>query len=245
MNKKIITKLQFVKNAKKNSYALASNAKINKLKFKLFAESDKYNWCYQHYWLGEPILQTPEDIIKIQDIIFKEKPEIIIEIGVAWGGLLLFYDSLAKSLPVKKIVGIDIFMPKDLKLRLKKKASNKVKMIEGSSLDKRIFSMITKMKKKYKKCLIHLDSNHTEQHVLKELILYDKIVNKDDIIIVGDTIINYVPEYRPREWNRTHNPKTALDIFLKKNKKYKLLKQWSNNLLLSNNINSHIKKIKR
>ena len=77
MNKKIITKLQFVKNAKKNSYALANNAKINKLKFKLYAESDKLNWCYQHYWLGEPILQTPEDIIKIQDIIFNEKPDII------------------------------------------------------------------------------------------------------------------------------------------------------------------------
>ena len=247
MNKKKITKIQFIKNATKHSYDLANNTKINKLKFKLYAETDKYNWCYQHYWLGEPILQTPEDIIKMQDIIFKEKPDIIIEIGVAWGGMLLFYDTLAKSLPIKKIIGVDIFMPKNLKLRLNKKISNKVKLIKGSSLNRKIFEELLKIRKRYRKCLIHLDSDHIEEHVLKELSLYDKMVNKNDIIVVGDTILNYIPEnkYRPRKWSKKNNPKTALDIFLKNNNKYRLQKQWSNNLLLSNNIKSHITKIKR
>ena len=247
MDKKKITKLQFIKNAAKYSRSLSNNNKINNLKYKLYSESDKYNWCYQHFWLGEPILQTPEDIIKIQDIIFKEKPDIIIEIGVAWGGMLLFYDTLAKSVPIKKIVGVDIFMPKDLKLRLNAKISNKVKLIKGSSLDNKIFSKISEIRKNYKKCLIHLDSDHIEEHVLKELNLYDNIVNKNDVIIVGDTILNYIPEnkFRVRKWNKNNNPKTALDNFFKKNKKYKLLKEWSNNLLLSNNIKSHIKKIKK
>ena len=84
MNKKKITKAQFIKNAIKHSRELTNNNKINNLKYKLYTESDKHNWCYQHFWLGEPILQTPEDIIKMQDIIFKEKPDLIIEIGVAW-----------------------------------------------------------------------------------------------------------------------------------------------------------------
>ena len=88
VNKKKITKLQFINNATKYSLSLTNNNKINNLKYKLYSESDKHNWCYQHFWLGEPILQTPEDIIKMQDIIFKEKPDIIIEIGVAWGGML-------------------------------------------------------------------------------------------------------------------------------------------------------------
>ena len=246
MIKKKITKSQFLKNAKKYSLALKNNKKINQLRFKLYAKSDVYNWCYQHFWLGEPILQTPEDIIKMQDIIFKEKPDIIIEIGVAWGGMLLFYDTLAKSLPIKKIIGLDIFMPKDLKKRLNSKISNKIKLITGSSLDKKIFSKISKIRKNYKKCLIHLDSDHTQEHVLNELNIYDNTLVKGDIIVVGDTIINYIPENktRIRKWNRNNNPKTAIDIFIKKNKKYKLLKDWSNNLLLSNNIKSHLKKIK-
>jgi cephalosporin hydroxylase len=193
MNKKKITKIQFIKNATKHSYALANNTKINKLKFKLYAETDKYNWCYQHYWLGEPILQTPEDIIKMQDIIFKEKPDIIIEIGVAWGGMLLFYDTLAKSLPIKKIIGVDIFMPKNLKLRLNKKISNKVKLIKGSSLNRKIFEELLKIRKRYRKCLIHLDSDHIEEHVLKELSLYDKMVNKKIIPIIPR--LNNVSKY--------------------------------------------------
>ena len=244
--KKIISKNQYVKNANRYSRALANDVQIDKLKFKLYAESDKFNWCYQHYWCGEPILQTPEDIIKMQDIIFNEKPEIIIEIGVAWGGMLLFYDTLAKSLPIKKVLGIDIFIPKSLKLRLNKKISNKIQLINGSSLDEKIFEKIKKIRNKYKKCLIHLDSNHTEDHVLKELSLYDGILNKDDIVVIGDTVINYIPnqKHRPREWSKKHNPKTALDIFLSINKNYILLKKWSENLLLSNNIKSHIKKIK-
>jgi cephalosporin hydroxylase len=245
MNKKKITKLQFIKNAIKHSRELTNNNKINNLKYKLYTESDKHNWCYQHFWLGEPILQTPEDIVKMQDIIFKEKPDLIIEIGVAWGGMILLYDTLAKSIPIRKIVGVDIFMPKNLKFRLNKKISDKVKLIKGSSLNNKIFYKISKIRNNYKKCLVHLDSDHTEEHVLKELNLYDNIIKKGDIVIVGDTVLNYIPEnkFRVRKWSRKNNPKTALDNFLKKNKKYKLLKEWSNNLLLSNNIKSHIKKL--
>ena len=94
--------------------------------------------------------------------------------------------------------------------------------------------------------LVHLDSDHTETNVLKELIAYDKILKKGDHIIVGDTIINYIPKqkHRPRDWGPKNNPKTALDKFLKMNNKYKINKHFSYNLILSNNYLGHIEKIK-
>ena len=80
--------------------------------------------------MNEPMLQTPEDIIKIQEIIFKYKPTIIFEIGIAWGGMLLYLDTIKEKANIKKIIGVDIFIPKDLRDRLNKKKSNSVQIIK-------------------------------------------------------------------------------------------------------------------
>ncbi len=245
MKKKIISRKEFFINSKKFKKNITKNKKVQKLANSLMIESDKENWAYQHTWMNEPMLQTPEDIIKFQEIIFQYKPKILIEVGIAWGGLLLFLDSIKEKAKIKKIIGIDIFIPDSLKNRLNKKISKDVKIFNSSSIDDKL---ILKLKRliKNQRCLVHLDSNHTEEHVLKELICYDKILKKNDLIIVGDTIINYIPnqKHRIREWNNKKNPKTALDKFLKTNKKYKIVKHLSNNLLLSNNYLGHIIKIK-
>jgi len=245
MKKKIISRKEFFKNSEKYKKKISLNKKVIKLANNLMIESDRENWSYQHTWMNEPMLQTPEDIIKLQEIIFNHKPKILLEVGVAWGGLLLFLDTISEKARINKIIGIDIFIPKNLKDRLKNKISNRVKLFTSSSINP---NLIKKLKNliKDKKCLVHLDSDHTEKHVLNELFFYDKILKKNDIIIVGDTIINYIPnqKHRIRQWNRKENPKTALDKFLKVNKKYKILKQLSSNLLLTNNFLGHIIKIK-
>ena len=151
----------------------------------------------------------------------------------------------AKSHGIEKILGVDIFVPKNLRLRLKNKVSKKVILKQFSSTDEKYLNYYNKIKGE-KKVLIHLDSNHAHEHVLRELRLFDKVTKKGDIIIVGDTIINYIPnqKHRIREWNKKKNPKTALDIFFKENKKYKLIKDYSENSLLTNNPYSHIIKIR-
>ena len=246
MKKKIISHKEFFIRSNKFKKKLFLDNKVKKLSKKLYIQSDKLNWSYQHTWNGEPLLQTPEDVVKMQELIFEVKPDIILEVGVAWGGMMLFYDTLANILPIKKILGIDIFIPKDLKRRLHDKASKKVKLIEKSSTEKKLLNYLKNERKNNKKMLVHLDSNHTESNVLEELIAYDKILMKGDHIIVGDTIINYIPKqkHRPREWGPRNNPKTALDKFLKMNKKYKINKHFSYNLILSNNYLGHIEKIK-
>lgn len=245
MKKKIITRTTFFKRAKSYQKKLSIDKKVKKISRQLYILSDQHNWSYQHSWMGEPMLQTPEDVIKMEKIIFEHKPKIIFEIGVCWGGMLLFYDNIAKSHDIEKILGVDIFVPKNLRLRLKGKVSKKVILKQFSSIDEKYLNYYKRIKGK-KKVLIHLDSNHTQDHVLSELRLFDKVTKKGDIIIVGDTIINYIPnqKHRIREWNNKRNPKTALDIFFKENKKYKLITDYSENSLLTNNPYSHIIKIR-
>lgn len=246
MKKKIISKNQFIKN--KNIWIKKFNKDndLKKISKKLWVESDKYNYSYFFSWQGETILQTPEDILTLQEIISSLKPEVIIEVGVAWGGTMLFYDSLSKQNNIKKIIGIDIYIPEHLKKNIIKKSKNKnTSLYEGDSTSLKLFEKIKKKIKNYRGILIHLDSNHTKDHVLKELNLFSKLCKKNDIIIVGDTMIEYIPKqkHRIREWSKGNNPKNALDIFLKQNKTFKIDHKICDKQMFTNNPKGYIKKI--
>jgi len=248
MLKKIITYRKFTNYRNKWIKSIGKDKRIRNLANKFYSIIDKKNYTYLFSWNGEPLLQTPEDLIVLQEIIAKKKPEVIIELGVAWGGSILYYDSLAKSFPIKKIIGIDIFIPNDLKKRLSNKISSKVKLIEDDSCSEEVKKYLLKLKKKYKNFLIHLDSNHTKNHVIKELNFYSTLLSKENYIIVGDTIIDYIPKqnHRPREWHKGNSPKSALDDFLKikhNKKKFKIDTFLSGKQMLTNNLYGYIKKI--
>tara|TARA_Y100000590_G_C15700641_1_gene1006649 strand:- start:588 stop:1334 length:747 start_codon:yes stop_codon:yes gene_type:complete len=227
MKKKIISLKQFQKQSNIWKKKIYNNQKIKQLKKKLYAETDKLNYSYTHNWLGEPILQTPDDIVTQQEIIFKTQPDVIIETGVCWGGSILFYNMMSKITPIKKIIGIDIFIPKELRNRLKKKCKNKLILLEEDSTSINLIKKIEKIVRNYKNFFVHLDSNHSYEHVLKELSLYSKFLNKNNYIVADDTIVDEVFSqrlYRPRPWNckKNNNPKTAVKNFLKKNRNFKL-----------------------
>ena len=97
-------------------------------------------------------------------------------------------------------------------------------MIEKDSTDPHLIEELTKKLKKFKNFYIHLDSNHTHEHVLKELKIYSKFLKKNNYIVADDTIVNEIPNqtYRPRPWSNKRNPMTAVKEFLKKNKKFKI-----------------------
>jgi cephalosporin hydroxylase len=245
MKKKIYSYKNYQRKILSWQKELGGNKKIKKLANKLYVEADKKNYTYLYSWNGEPLLQTPEDLFVVEEIIRKTRPEVIIELGVAWGGSLLFYDTLAKIYPIKKIIGIDIFIPEDLEKRISLKKTNKVNLIRGDTCSRETIETIKKISKGFKSFLIHLDSDHTEQHVLKELNLYSQFPRKGNYIIVGDTIVSYIPKqkHRPRSWNKNNSPKTALDKFLKNNNNFRIDKAISNKQLLSNNPGGYIYKI--
>ena len=131
---------------------MSKDKKLFKNKINVLSHADKYRWIHQSSWLGEPILNLPQDLFAIQEIIWRSKPEYIIEIGVAWGGSLLFQAMLMDYIGGKKIIGVDIYIPNDLKRRIysHKKLKNKIELIEGSSIENETVEKVKKSLKDQK-----------------------------------------------------------------------------------------------
>ena len=248
MSKKIITKNQFLKINKSMSLKMSKDISLQKDAIKIFTKADKLRWVHQALWMGEPVLNLPQDMFAIQEIIYSTKPDYIIEIGQAWGGGLLFYATLLKMFGGKKVIGVDIFIPADLKKRLKSKKSlvDNIHYLQADSTQNSTFEKIKKITKNSKKVMVILDSHHTHEHVLQELKLYSRLVKKGFYLICSDTIINYIPKqyHRQRPWGPQNNPYTALKEFLKTNKRFKIDKEFNNKFLFSCHPNGYLKSIK-
>ena len=118
MKKKIISKKEFIKLNSKSAKKMYKNLNLQKKAKEVLVEADKHRWVHQSSWMGEPILNLPQDIITLENILWKTRPENIIEVGVAWGGGLLFGASLLELYSGNRVIGIDIYIPDNLKKRL-------------------------------------------------------------------------------------------------------------------------------
>ena len=176
--------------------------KLNQYGISFLKESLKKKYSYNFKFKGVPIIQYPQDICSLSEITWKVKPDLIIDIGIAHGGSLLLnaanLDLINQSQKVKKkrmVLGIDIFLKKKNKKKLVKDSLYKyIKIIEGSSVSEETKIKVLKYTKNKKKILVILDSNHSHDHVLKELEFYSKFVSKGSYCIVYDTIIEIMPK---------------------------------------------------
>jgi cephalosporin hydroxylase len=212
-----------VKN-RKQIKAMAKDAEFNKLSEKWCVRSLKHQYPHHFTWLGRPILQFPQDVIAMQEIIWKVKPEVIIETGVARGGSLIFYASMLKLLGNHgEVVGIEIALRKHNRDALKKHPfSKKIKIVDGSSVDPKV-AMRVHDYVGGRKAMVVLDSNHLGSHVLQEMNLYSDLVTKGSYLIVSDTFLeSFPPGFFPnRPWDKGDNPATAVYEFMKTNKRFK------------------------
>lgn len=245
--KKIYSRTEFEEMRKKWASDLANDNPLKQDALDVFIKADRHNWIHQTNWFGEPLLQLPQDMFAIQDIIYKTRPDYIIEIGVAWGGSLLFNATLQEVLGGKLVIGIDIYIPDDLRERLSSYPllSNRIRLIEGSSLDESTINKVEKIVGNNEKVMIILDSYHTHDHVLQELKKYSPFCGIGQYLVVCDTIINMIPSqtHRPREWGPDNNPKTALDEFLKNNSAFVIDHEIDQKLLFSCNHSGYLKRI--
>ncbi len=245
--KKIISKKKFQQLNQKGAKKMSEDYLLKKKTLKILFQADKnYRWLHQNSWMGEPFLNLPEDIIALQEIIFKTRPDYIIETGVAWGGSILYMASLLKLYGGKKIIGVDTFIPINVKKATSKDKSLKkyIKLIKGGSTSKIVINKIKNIILKSKKILVILDSNHTHQHVLKELVLYSNFISKGNYLVCGDTIVEFIPEqkHRPRPWGPGNNPYTALNEFLNyKNNRFQIDKNICNKMLFTNHPFGYLK----
>jgi len=233
---------------KKNN--IGKMVKDKKLKFlsrNFIIKSIEHKYSYNFKWLDRPIIQYPQDIVMIQEIIWKVKPDLIIETGIAHGGGLIFYASMLELLEKGEVLGIDINIRKHNRKEIEKhRMFKRIKMIEGSSTDENIVSQVSKIVKKHKQIMVCLDSLHTHEHVLKELNIYSEFVSKGSYLIVFDTIIEYMPKgfFKNRPWDKGNNPATAVKEFLKKNKSFIRDKEIENKLLITVAPKGYLKRIK-
>lgn len=169
-------------------------------------------YVYSFAWMGRPVIQLPEDMIRIQEIIFNLQPDVIIETGIAHGGSLIFYASLCKAMDKGRIIGIDIEIRPHNRKAIEEHFLYKdyIQMVEGSSTAPEVVEQVRSMVKPGEKVLVILDSNHTKQHVLDELNAYAPMVTPGSYIVATDGIMELVqgldrtqPDW---DWN---NPKAA------------------------------------
>jgi cephalosporin hydroxylase len=226
-------------------------------------KANQLKYSYHYEWLGRPVIQYPQDIVAMQELIWDIKPDLIIETGIAHGGSLILSASMlamidmtdaievqSKIDPAKserKVLGIDIDIRKHNYDAIKAHPmSSRIQMIEGSSIASETISQVKEIAKSYKKILIFLDSNHTHDHVLSELKAYAQLASVGSYCVVFDTIIEDIPNatFLNRSWGVGDNPKTAVWEYLKQNDNFEIDKEIQDKLLITVAPDGYLKKVR-
>jgi len=221
---------------RKNSLAsLEQDALLRKTGQDFVERSIPHKYTFNFDWMGRPIIQHAEDILAMQEIIFRMQPDLIVETGVAHGGSSVFYASMCRLMGKGHVVGIDIDIRPHNRLALEEHPMYEhITLIEGSSTDLSVVNQVTAMAKD-KRVLVILDSNHTHDHVLQELRLYSPLTHKDDYLVVFDTIVENLPDalVNDRPWGKGDNPMTAVKQFLKENGRFEVDREMEGKLIIS------------
>src|SRR5688572_20033608 len=195
-----------------------SNIKLKQAAEAFNVESNKALYSYNFTWMGRPIIQYPQDMVAMQELIWRLKPDLIVETGIAHGGSLIYYASLLELIGKGEVLGIDI----DIRDHNRKEIEahpmyKRITMLQGSSIDRSTVDNVRKIADGKNVIMVCLDSNHTHSHVLDELEFYAPFVTEGSYLVVFDTIVEDLPDnYLPgRAWSRGDNPKTAVFEFLK------------------------------
>ncbi|OGR34982.1 MAG: hypothetical protein A2051_10210 [Desulfovibrionales bacterium GWA2_65_9] len=216
---------------------MAQDAALQKDALDVLLRADQHNWLHQTTWLGEPLLQTAQDMFAVQDIMWRTRPRFVVECGVAWGGSSLFLATLLQTLGGEAVIGIDVYVPDDLRQRLASKGSvsERIELHQASSIDPATVELVAKRLGGCRDVLVILDSHHTHEHVLQELRLYSPFVGPGQYLICGDTILDHIPvqTHRPRPWGPGNSPKSALDAFLAEQQRFEVDQALENKLLFT------------
>lgn len=239
-------------NRKKNIEML-SDSRLKEVSLDWMLQTAKGNYQYNFSWLGRPIIQFPQDMIAMQEIIWEVKPDMIIETGIAHGGSLIFSASMLTLLEAYgeiengHVLGIDIEIREhNKKAILEHPASKKITMFEGSSIDEKMIQKVHEFAKKGKRILVCLDSNHTHEHVLAELQAYASLVSVGSYCVVFDTLVEDVPDelWVNRPWGKGNNPKTAVQEFLKQTDDFEINYEIENKILITVAPSGYLRKVK-
>lgn len=179
-------------------------------------------YVYSFTWMGRPIIQLPEDMFRLQEVLYRVKPDVIVETGIAHGGSLIFYASICKAMGSGRVVGVDVEIRPHNRVAIEQHdLFDRITLIEGSSIDPKTVSAVRSEIEPDDTVFVMLDSNHAKAHVLAELELYAPLVSRDSYIVAADGVMESLVGAPRSEgdwaWN---NPKAAAEEFVETHRDY-------------------------
>ena len=230
----------------------SQDARLKSLAHDWVFHSMQQKYLYNFDWLGRPIIQYPEDMVAIQELIWKVKPTLVIETGIAHGGSLILSASMLAMLDYceaveagttldprksrRRVVGIDIDIRSHNRSAIEAHPlAGLISMVEGSSVDQKVVDEVYQLAAGHETVMVFMDSNHTHEHVIGELNAYAHLVTKGSYCVVFDTFVEDMPpKYFPdRPWDKGDSPKTAVREYLKSHSEFEIDKSIDNKLLIS------------
>jgi len=228
---------KFAQEVRENIRQLGEDADVQALSRIWVREIARHRYAYNFSWMGRPIIQFPQDMIAMQEIIWQVRPDVIIETGVAHGGSLIYYASLLELLGGdRKVIGIDIDIRAHNRAEIERHPmSRRIQLVQGSSIDDTTAAQVHTLAGGGRTVLVVLDSHHTHAHVLRELQLYAPLVRAGSYVVVFDTLIEDLPAdlIHDRPWGPGNNPRTAVREFLGVNPRFEVDSSIEHKLLIT------------
>lgn len=253
---------EFHKEVSERIAAIGSDVLLNKAAAEFMQSSLHPKYSYNFAWLGRPIIQYPQDMSAMQELIWQIKPDLIIETGIAHGGSLIFSASMLALLDMceamefgqafdpktsrRKVLGIDIDIRAHNRDAIEAHPmASRIQMIQGSSIAPEVIEQVHQVATGYQRILVCLDSNHTHDHVFLELQAYAPLTSKGSYCVVFDTIVEDLPAdmFPDRPWGPGNNPKTAVWEYLKTHPEFEIDKSIQHKLLITVAPDGYLKRV--
>ncbi|MEP0710244.1 cephalosporin hydroxylase family protein [Parvibaculum sp.] len=242
----------FRKQVNENIKRLGDDKEVQNLSRVWSRETNRNGYTYNFSWLGRPIIQYPQDIVAMQEIIWSTQPDLIVETGIAHGGSLIFSASMLELNAAcggkkdARVLGIDIDIRSHNREAIEAHPlARRIDMIQGSSVSDDVTARVKEAARGKESVLVILDSNHTHEHVLAELEAYAPLVTLGSYCLVYDTLIEDMPAelFPDRPWGPGDNPKTAVWEYLKSHPEFEIDESIPNKLLITVGPDGYLKRI--
>ncbi len=254
---------EFEKEVTENIKALGANLGNSRQSIDWIRDTAPYKYSYNFSWLGRPIIQFPQDIVAMQELIWHVRPDLIIETGIAHGGSLIMSASMLAMLDMteaiekgaaldpkvskRKVLGIDIDIRSHNRAAIEAHPmGSRIQMIQGSSIAPEVIAQVNSIAAGYSRVLVCLDSNHTHEHVMAELQAYAPLTSFGSYCVVFDTVVEDLPKelFPDRPWGPGDNPKTAVWEYLKSHPEFTIDKSIDHKLLISVAPDGYLKRMR-
>lgn len=227
---------------------MAADKELARLASAFFLKTAEHRYSYNFSWLGRPIIQYPQDVMALQEIVWRTRPQLIIETGIAHGGSTILFASLLELCGGEgRVVAMDVdIRPHNRTAIETHPLAKRVVLIEGSSIDPLVAGRAAGYADGCDGVMVVLDSNHTHAHVLAEIELYAPLVTVGNYLVVMDTVVEYMPEnaFPDRPWGRGNNPLTAVRAFLARTDRFVVDEEIENKLLVTVAPSGYLRRVK-